>query len=285
MPVHPGPGVDRAGDSGRWQDGAVASDDVARRLDEVRWSTEGLLAMLRDRPLTDGWARQSSLLPGWTRGHVLTHLARNADAIARTLAGAARGEKIPMYDGEAARDADIRAGADRPLQQLVEDVVGSARRLDETWSGLSDTEWLGEALTRTGPLPALRLIGMRWREVEIHRVDLADGYGPGDWPASFVAPLLPSLLDPDRIGQRLPAGLTVEVVNTDSGQRWLVGADVPQLVGTARAARVRAGAVRSAAAAPVRVVGPSWALVGWLLGRTAVVRPELGDPPALAPWS
>jgi hypothetical protein len=81
---------------------------------------------------------------------------------------------------------------------------------------------------------------MRWREVEIHRVDLADGYGPGDWPASFVAPLLPSLLDPHRIGPRLPAGLTVEVVNTDSGQRWLVGEDVPAPVGTARSARAAA---------------------------------------------
>ncbi len=291
MAVHPGTwgvGVHRAQDSERWQDAMVASDDVLRRLDEVRWSTDGLLATLRDRPLTDGWARQPSLLPGWTRGHVLTHLARNADAIARALAGAARGDRIPMYDGEAARDADIRAGADRRPEELVEDVAGSARRLDETWSRLSDTEWLTEAMTRTGPLPALRLVGMRWREVEIHRVDLADGYGPGDWPASFVAPLLPSLLDPDRIGRRLPAGVTVEVVNTDSGQRWLVGGEVPQPVGTARSARaaaVRSAAVRSAAMPPVRVVGPSWALVGWLLGRTAPVRPELGDPPVLAPWN
>jgi hypothetical protein len=29
--------------------------------------------------LTDADARGPSLLPGWTRGHVLTHLARNAD--------------------------------------------------------------------------------------------------------------------------------------------------------------------------------------------------------------
>ena len=27
----------------------VASDDVSRRLDEVRWSTEGLLAAVQDR--------------------------------------------------------------------------------------------------------------------------------------------------------------------------------------------------------------------------------------------
>jgi maleylpyruvate isomerase len=270
-------------DSERWQDEIVASDDVSRRLDEVRWSTDGLLTALRERSPTDGWARQPSLLPGWTRGHVLSHLARNADAIARTLSGAARGEQIPMYDGEAAREADIDAGADRPTGELVADVADSARRLEEIWSALTDAEWQGEAVTRTGPLPALRLIGTRWREVEIHRVDLADGYGPGDWPASFVAPLLPSLLDPERIGRRLPSGLTVEVVNTDSGQRWLVGGNVPALVGTARSAR--AAAVRAAAPPPVRVVGPSWALVGWLLGRTAVVRPELGEPPVLAPWN
>jgi maleylpyruvate isomerase len=162
-------------------------------------------------------------------------------------------------------------------------VTESADRLEDTWSRLTDADWRREAVTRAGPVPALRLIGMRWREVEIHRVDLADGYGPGDWPASFVAPLLPSLLDQERIGPRLPSGLTVEVVNTDSGQRWLVGEDVPPPVGTARSAR--AAAVRSAAPPPVRVVGPSWALVGWLLGRPSVARPELGELPALGPWS
>ena len=88
----------------------MASDDVARRLDEVRWSTEGLLSALRERPPTDSWAGQPSLLPGWTRGHVLSHLARNADAMVRALAGAARGERIPMYDSEDVRAADIEGG-------------------------------------------------------------------------------------------------------------------------------------------------------------------------------
>jgi len=263
----------------------VASDDVSRRLDEVRWSTEGLLAALRDPRRPPGWVRQPSLLPGWTRAHVLTHLARNADAIARTLAGTARRELVPMYDSPAAREAGIAAGRDRPLAELVEDLAASAQRLDETWSRLGPQDWLGNALGGTGPVPALRLIGTRWREVEIHRVDLDDGYGPGDWPASFVAPLLPSLLDPDRLRQRLPAGLVVEVVNTDSGQRWLVGdaARLPPSHGTARS--MRAAAVRSNAPRPVRVVGPSWALVGWLTGRVAAVRDELGEPPELGPWS
>jgi maleylpyruvate isomerase len=263
----------------------MASDDVARRLDEVRWSTEGLLESLRERPLTDAWARGPSLLPGWTRGHVLTHLARNADAMVRTLSGTLRGEKVPGYASEEAREADIQAGAGRRAAELVADVSESAQRLQDTWSRLTDADWRREAVTREGPVPAVRLIGMRWREVEIHRVDLADGYGPGDWPASFVAPLLPALLDPRRIGPRLPAGLTVEVVNTDSGQRWLVGEDARVPAGAARSARAARAAGMRSATPPVRVVGPSWALVGWLLGRASVVRPELGELPALRPWS
>ena len=251
-------------------------------MDELRWSTEGLLTALTDRAPAGDWARRPSLLPGWTRGHVLTHLARNADGMVRTLPGTVRGERSRCTTARPSARPTSRWGRTDPAE-LVRDVADSARRLDETWSTLGDADWLADAVTRTGPLPALRLIGMRWREVEIHRVDLADGYGPGDWPASFVAPLLPSLLDPDRIGPRLPAGVTVEVVNTDSGQRWLVGNDVPHAMGTARSAR--AAAVRSAASAPLRVFAPSWALVGWLLGRDTAVRAELGDPPALRAWS
>ena len=259
----------------------MASDDVSRRLAEVRWSTEGLLAALREVPRSPGWARQPSLLPGWSRGHVLTHLARNAEGVARSLTGTLRGEPIPMYGG-ADRDAAIEAGAGRDPDELVEDVAATAARLEATWSRLSPADWARPALHRSGSVPALRMVGLRWREVEVHRVDLDSGYGPGDWPASFVAPLLPSLLDPDRIRPRLPAGLVVEVINTDSGQRWLVG-DVTPVAGTARS--TRAAAVRSAAPPPVRVVGPSWALVGWLVGRPSAVRRELPDPPALRPWS
>ena len=86
-----------------WQDGWVPPDDLSRRLDEVRWSTERLLAVLRHPPRDEAHIRQPSLLPGWSRAHVLGHLARNADALVRTLEGTRRGERIPMYVGEAER--------------------------------------------------------------------------------------------------------------------------------------------------------------------------------------
>jgi maleylpyruvate isomerase len=273
-----------------WQDGRVSPDDLSRRLDEVRWSTERLLTALRHPPRDEAHLRQPSLLPGWTRAHVLAHLARNADALVRTLEGTLRRERIPMYVGEEERAADIETSAKLGPADLVDEVAASAGRLERTWSRLSPVDWEADAVTRAGPLPARRLIGARWREVEIHRVDLDDGYGPGDWPASFVAPLLPSLLDPERLGPRLPPGLAVEVVNTDSGQRWMffcgpagVAPRTAAVRGTGRGSRAaRAGP--GAGGRPVRVIGPSWALVGWLLGRQQAVRGELPDPPELAPW-
>ncbi|MET0910545.1 MAG: maleylpyruvate isomerase N-terminal domain-containing protein, partial [Ilumatobacteraceae bacterium] len=44
-------------------------------------------------------AELPSLLPGWTRGHVLTHIARNADSFVRLLEAAGRGEVVTQYAG------------------------------------------------------------------------------------------------------------------------------------------------------------------------------------------
>jgi hypothetical protein len=55
--------------------GAVTSPEEARR--ELTAATERLLDGLDG--LSDVQVAGPSLLPGWTRGHVLTHLARNAE--------------------------------------------------------------------------------------------------------------------------------------------------------------------------------------------------------------
>ena len=61
--------------------------------------------------LTDDDAARPSLLPGWTVGHVLTHLARNADSHVRILTAAAAGASVEQYQGGGpARDAAIEDG-------------------------------------------------------------------------------------------------------------------------------------------------------------------------------
>src|SRR5580698_3421583 len=69
--------------------------------------------------LTDDQARGPSALPGWSVGHLLTHIARNADSVVRRLEGAIRGEVLTQYaGGVAGRQADIDAGADRAADDL-----------------------------------------------------------------------------------------------------------------------------------------------------------------------
>lgn len=156
-------------------------------------------AVLLDRlaGLTDEQARRPSLLPDWTVGHVLTHLARNADSVTRRLEGAMRGEAVDQYPGGyAGRAAEIAAGAGRPAGELLADVAESARRMEAACLAMPDEAWGFRVRAVSGPeQPAKVLPGRRWREVELHHVDLGLGYSVGDWPAELVALCLPRELE------------------------------------------------------------------------------------------
>ncbi len=147
--------------------------------------------------LTDAQAWSASHLPDWTVGHVLTHVARNADSVIRRLEGAARGEVVDQYPGGyAGRAADITAGAGRPAAELVADVRDSAGRLEDLCAVLPTKAW--DRLTRDvsgAERPAHTLLFTRWREVEVHHADLGLGYTPADWPPALVSAWLPRELD------------------------------------------------------------------------------------------
>ena len=170
--------------------------------------------------LTDDAARRPSCLPGWTVGHVLTHLARNADSHVRLLEAAARGAVADQYPGgDARRDADIEAGAGRPAAELVADVTEARARLERTWDATPVEVWrTGEGRVSSGVWALAELPFRRWREVEIHHVDLDLGYSPADWPDAYVE-----------------AELARTVTGLGGGDRrrllaWLVGrAGVPEL--------------------------------------------------------
>src|ERR1700761_6207748 len=70
--------------------------------------------------------RQPSLLPGWTRGHVLSHVARNADGLRNLLIWAQTGTQTPMYPSAEARVAGIEAGAERGPAEQAADLTDSA---------------------------------------------------------------------------------------------------------------------------------------------------------------
>jgi maleylpyruvate isomerase len=145
--------------------------------------------------LTDEEAAAPSLLPGWSRGHVLTHIARNADGMVRLVDWAVTGVPTPMYASPEAREQDIAAGAGRSAAELAADVLDSAARLRAALDRLADDETAFDRLLVFGPMrpgaepdsPARTLPYARTREVEIHHVDLGlASYTEHDWPPEFV---------------------------------------------------------------------------------------------------
>ncbi len=167
--------------------------------------------------IDDQTARRSSRLPGWSVGHVLTHLARNADGHVRRLEGALRGQEMARYPGGPdQRDTDIEDGAGRPARELSRDVADSARRLEETWSRSEAAGWPSADLLAADHWPTSASPLRRLREVEVHHVDLGLGYRAANWPEDYVRWELPTALE--GLPQRLSRP-------TDSRRllAWLIG--------------------------------------------------------------
>lgn len=180
----------------------------------------------------------ASLLPGWSRGHVLAHLSRNADALVNVLQGR------PMYVSAEARDADIERDSGRSPQEQLADLRQSAARLREAAGRLTEEEWGRTVRLRNGVTDAASAIPFRRRvEVELHHVDLGTGRTVADLPGSFTDRAVPYLAarfagHPDVPPLELRA---------EDGRTWTTGRDDgPRLV----------------------VAGTPAALVGWLAGRT-----------------
>jgi maleylpyruvate isomerase len=168
-----------------------------------------LLTALSD--ITDAVARQPSLLPEWTVGHVLTHLARNADSLVWRLEGAARGELRDQYPGGLVQRAeDIEAGAGRPALQLIDDVTRTAEAVAVVITDLPAAAWDATSRTSRGVVEDSRdAVLSRWREVVVHHGDL--GLGPVPFPPALVEVWLPRELP--RLAERSdPAALLAWVI-------------------------------------------------------------------------
>ncbi|MGW0173365.1 maleylpyruvate isomerase family mycothiol-dependent enzyme [Rhodococcus sp. NPDC003322] len=144
--------------------------------------------------LTAARARAASALPGWSRGHVITHLARNADGLRRFVLGVRAGTANEMYPGGPdARAAAIEEGADRPVNLLTADLRFAGRRLvDDLRAAAPDR--LDTPVKWRKPVTARDIPVLRWRELEIHHLDLDLGYSCTDWPTEFVESTLATQL-------------------------------------------------------------------------------------------
>ncbi|MFI2199363.1 maleylpyruvate isomerase family mycothiol-dependent enzyme [Streptomyces sp. NPDC020192] len=208
--------------------------DHAHDLACVRDATERLLGAVAE--LDNASLAEPSRLPGWSRGHVLAHLARNADALVNVLDGR------PMYASAEVRDADIERDAARPLDVQLADLRESAARFQAL--GDVPADWSRTVELRNGVTDsASRVPFRRWGEVELHHVDLGIGYELEDLPAEFTEREI------DFLAQRFAGHAEVPStgLSTGNGRNWTTGG--------------------GAQGEPVAAEGTPADLLGWLAGR------------------
>ncbi len=157
-----------------------ADEQLERLRGLVTQATQQLLGDTIE--VDDDLWRQPSTLPGWNRAQVATHLARQADGLARLAAGAAAGERVEMYASPEQRESDIEAGAGATGLELQIDLDTSATRLEDAFAAVDAAgSWDAEVVLRGGAVVPARLLPLgRLLEVVIHHVDLDTGFGVAD---------------------------------------------------------------------------------------------------------
>jgi maleylpyruvate isomerase len=216
----------------------LAQADIATLLDDVRSSAARLADTLD--ALTDPDARGPSALPGWSRGHVITHLARSADVYRWLLALARTGtEPGPRADGPTL-DRALRDGADRDAAELTADLNQSLEQLLDEAAAMPALRWPTLVTALAGwPHPAWYTLHRARRELETHHVDLRLGYTSADWPSSYVT----WALDETVATLAARAFPVARFEATDIDRSWTLAPSGPT------------------------AVGPSRALLAWLCGR------------------
>lgn len=225
---------------------AIPQTDVDLLLELLEGATDRLVATMAT--LGEEEAAGPSALPGWTRAHLLTHLARNAEDHRRMAEAAAAGEVAEQCPGgDDQREEEIRDGARTPAAVLVEEVTRSAADLRAAWDAMPEDAWDRPIAMLDGTMPARVGPRSRLTECELHHVDLRLGYRPTDWPPEVGAVLLPRVADElvDRAGRLDPPLPRVVVRPTDGDGEWVIGT----------------------AGGGATVTGPAAALVAWMAGR------------------
>ncbi|MFJ6213758.1 maleylpyruvate isomerase family mycothiol-dependent enzyme [Streptomyces sp. NPDC092296] len=231
------------------------AQQIQARLREIGAAHQRLRTAVAQ--ITEQQAREPIELPGWTRGHVLIHLADLSQAFARQARYALEGRTIEVYDGgRPTRDKSIEANHGRPVDWLRAQLEAGLTALDKSWSALSPQDWDRPCAYRNSTLEATQLAW--WRESALHSVDLAVGYRSEEWSPALSSHVV-AFLQP-----RLSEETAVTLIAEDTGEQWQHGTG-----------------------APVTVRGDLRSLAAWISGRPYAAAPRAdggADLPELNAW-
>jgi maleylpyruvate isomerase len=219
-------------------------------LNDVKTAAARLNTLLAD--LDEDSARADSGLPGWSRGHVITHIANFSEAMTRQVEEALQGRLVEVYDGgRPARDAAIEAGAHRPAAELTTHLTQATTALLAAWDKVGPDDWSRPILHRNSNLEAG--LNATWRELTIHTTDLDLGSTPTDWSPEFCLHLL------DFLRPRTPDGIHL-ILQANDGTTWESGTGEDRVL-----------------------TGTLTDLTAWYAGRTTPGQ-VTGPAPDLLPW-
>ncbi|MER6573295.1 maleylpyruvate isomerase family mycothiol-dependent enzyme [Streptomyces sp. NPDC001093] len=240
--------------------GAGRTEDVVRSGDRLVRAAAGL---------SDTGLRAPSGLPGWTRGHVLAHVAHSVDAYVWLLRLAHTGHAPGPRADAATLAAAIERDAALSAERLATRLRGSLERFAAQARALPAPAWdrLVPALAGWRH-PAWYLLLRCLRELETHHFDLGVGHGTAQWPDSYVSWALDDTLTTLR-AQGFPVA-SVEAV--DLGRRWSVASEGPSVAGAGHevlgwlSGRTPAAVLTTDGPAPLLPAPPAWPqppLPGW----------------------
>lgn len=136
--------------------------------------------------LSDTELDEPSLLPGWSRRHVIAHVGYNARALTHLTEWARTDIPTPMYSSNDARDRQLARGVSLPARALRHLFEHAAVHLNVEWRDLTDEQW--DHVVTTAQRRSVRVRETAWmrsREVWVHAVDLANDGSFVDFPPDF----------------------------------------------------------------------------------------------------
>lgn len=228
--------------------------------DARRWTRQGTTLLVKEADLDDDALDAPSALPGWSRRHLIAHVAANADALGNLIHWAATGVPTPMYSSPEERAAGIERGSRLPGRDLAAWLHRSADALEEAMTRLRDQQWAAPVVTAQGrTVAASEVPWLRAREVCVHAVDLATGLAFADLPAGFLS----ALGDDAAAKRRDSPGRLLVLEASDNGDRW-------ELPGGGET---------------VTLTGPLAEITAYLTGRPHCLTTAGGEAvPSLPPW-
>lgn len=222
---------------------SIPPTELSGTVHQIRTRTlEATSRLLGDTiAMSDADWQQPSALNWWTRAHVATHVARNADGLRSVMEGYQAHRPRMMYESEDERRNAVERGSLRAGLDIQIDLDTSAGQLSEHLNQLPDTQPDPEVdlvpgvRARLSQIPLIRL-----NEVVLHHADLLLGFtiehvphdvarwllewrchvltGEATWPALVVAS------DSGLVARIGAEGPTTTIEGTDAQLLgWLVG--------------------------------------------------------------